>query len=64
MIREFGIKTRKPGNTVEFGITKKNRERIIRQLKKVIQLMDKTANKRILFDENQKTIITVYQKLT
>jgi hypothetical protein len=61
LIRQFGACTRRPGNVVDYGMTKKDREKGIRRYKNlIIQLMDKALRKRVLLDANQETIITVY----
>ena len=58
LILEFGKKKNRPGGAVEFGILKKDKNKIIRELKWLINKIDKIQKKRVLMIEN--SIITVY----
>ena len=60
LIMQFGKLQHKPGGAIEYSVTKKDRNRIIRHLKHLIINLDKIANKAVLVIENQ--VITVYHK--
>jgi len=60
MIMEYGTPTRKPGNALEYKMHKKTRDQVMRQLKQLMILIDRCANKAVLVDGDQKEIITVY----
>jgi len=60
LILEFGKKKNRPGGAVEFGINKKDKNKIIQKLKRLINKLDKIQKKRVLMIED--SIITVYHK--
>lgn len=59
-ILEHGEPKRKVGNAFEYRITRKEKNEIISEFKKVIQLMDNIENKAILVSEEGDTVITIY----
>lgn len=62
MILEFGTPHDRPGNAIEYVITKKDKEKALRHFKKKIQQIDKAGNKGVLISRGDDTIITVYNK--
>jgi hypothetical protein len=68
LIMVWGSRIRKPGRVYEYFISKKDRERIIQDLKYSgnpkyqIQKLDKLVGKAIIVDEGHAVIITAYCK--
>ena len=68
LIMSWGSRIKKPGGVYEYFIGKKDRERIIRDLKYLgnqqyfIRRLDKLVGKAIIVDENNAVIITAYFK--
>lgn len=60
MILEYGTYIKKPGSALEIKIKKKDKENIIKHLKRLIYLIEKCSKKGLLIDENMKTILTLY----
>jgi len=60
MIMEYGTPTRKPGNALEYRLTKKIRDQIIREHKRVITFLEKCSNKAVLVDGDYTEVISVY----
>jgi len=58
----LGVKIKKPNGVWEYSIMKKDKERIIENLKRFIQKLDKLAGKAIVVDDNDSVIITAYRK--
>lgn len=61
VIITFGEKKRKPGNVWEFIVTKKKKQKMIKEIKHLLQLFDKSINKSVLVSDDD-TIITTYIK--
>lgn len=59
-ILEHGEPKRKVGNAFEYRITRKEKNKIISEFRKIIQLMDNIENKAILVSGGGDTVITVY----
>lgn len=60
LILEFGIQHNKPGGAIEYNVRKKDKNRIINHLKRLINDLDKAHNKALLVKDNQ--VITVYYR--
>lgn len=60
MIMNYGTPVRKQGGVVEFRIIPKIKQRLISDLKKQIQLIDKLSSKGVLVDLGDDTIVTTY----
>lgn len=63
LILSFGKKTRRPGGGWEYRIKKKQKTTAISELKRRIRLIEKSADKGVLVNQNLDTIITVYHIL-
>ena len=48
MILKFGTRSRKPGNVFEYKITRKDKEKALKNLKSQIQALEKVKNKDVL----------------
>ena len=62
VIIELGTPLRRPGNAVEYLITKKEIEKATTYLKRLIQKIEHSCGKRVLVDSEKKVVITVYNK--
>lgn len=60
LILNYGESILKPGGAVEIGIKKKEKNRIIKKLRRMINKLDKIQNKRVLMIDG--VIVTVYHK--
>lgn len=60
IIMAYGTPTRKPGNALEYKLDRKTRDRIIRDLKHLMILVDKCTRAAVLVDGDHDQIITVY----
>jgi len=60
LILQHGTPIRRPGNVMEYRLHKKDKMKIIENLKRDIQNMDKCTSKAVLVDNNTREIITVY----
>jgi hypothetical protein len=60
LIVQYGKPKYKPGGALEYTISKRDKNEIQRQLKKMITQLDKISNKAVLVADN--SIITVYHK--
>ena len=60
IILRYGTPVRKQGDTLEYRLRKKDKERIIKHLKQLIQSIDKCTGKGVLVDSNMEEIVTVY----
>lgn len=61
IIITFGEKKRRPGNVWEFIVTKKKKQKMIKEIKHLLQLIDKTMNKSVIVSKDD-TVITTYIK--
>ena len=61
IIYEYGTLKKKPGNAIELEVTKKQKNKIVSELKRLIQNLDKISNKALLVSSEGK-VITVYNK--
>jgi hypothetical protein len=60
LILEYGTPVRRQGDTLEYRLHKKDRDRIVRHLKQLIQYVDRCTNKAVLVDSKLEEIVTVY----
>ncbi len=60
LILRYGTPVRRQGDTLEYRLHKKDKERIIKHLKQLIQSIDNCTGKAILVDSDMEEIITVY----
>ncbi len=60
LIMEFGTPHNKPGGAIEYSVRKKEKNRMIIHLKRLINHLDKIANKAVLVIDDQ--VITIYHK--
>lgn len=60
LILNYGDSVYKRGGAVEIGIKKKEKNRIIKKLRRMINKLDKIQNKRVLMIDG--VIVTVYHK--
>jgi hypothetical protein len=58
-ILHHGFPERKPGNALEYKLLKKEKTRILWELKQQIKLVEKSAGKAVLVGDDG-TVITVY----
>ena len=59
-----GTSVKKPGKALEFRLRKRDKDRLVQELKRTIQFLDKCTNKAVLVDEDAKSIISVYNLVT
>jgi len=57
---KYGTPVRRQGDTLEYRLHKKDKERIIKHLKQLIQSIDKCTGKAVLVDSDMEEIVTVY----
>ena|GEM_PF-2948590 len=62
LILTFGSGERRPGDAVEYRLNKRDRARIIANLKRQIQVIEKAARKAVLVS-NDGAVITTYNRL-
>jgi len=62
LILEHGSEERKPGGAVEIRINKRDRTRMVADLKRRLRVIERTAGKAVLMADDG-TIITVYNRL-
>ena len=60
LILNFGTTERKPGNVLEYRILKKDKDKIIGSLRRLIRAMDKIEHKAILVNQDEEVVITAY----
>jgi hypothetical protein len=60
IILRYGTPVRRQGDTLEYRLHKKDKDRIVSHLKQLIQSIDKCTNKAVLVDSNLEEIVTVY----
>lgn len=60
LIVDFGVAEKKPGDTLEYRLRKKDKEKLIKYYKRKIQLLDNINSKAVLVNSNTDEIITVY----
>ncbi len=63
IIIKYGTPVRKQGDTLEYRLHKRDKARVVRHLKQLIQCMDKCSNKAVLVDSKLKEIVSVYNLL-
>lgn len=59
-ILSFGKKCRKPGGAWEYKLRRKDKSKILSELKKQIHLVDKCVDKAVLINSDRKMVITTY----
>ena len=62
IICNFGIEIQKPGKAVELCLSRKEKEKLILKLKRLIKAIENASNKGILMDRDYNEILTVYHK--
>ncbi|MBW1972513.1 MAG: hypothetical protein JRI44_06725 [Deltaproteobacteria bacterium] len=62
LLKIFGTKRRKPGGVFEYLLTKKDKHKVIRMLKQIIQRLDRLEGKAVLINEDDNSLITIYPK--
>ncbi len=62
IICNFGIEIQKPGKAVELSLRRKEKEKLILELKRLIKAIENASNKGILMDRDYNEILTVYYK--
>lgn len=62
LILKYGTARRRSGRTFEVQIKRRDKDRIIQKLKKMIDLVEKSSRKAVLVDGQMKTIITLYDQ--
>lgn len=62
LILEFGTTVNKPGGAIELILTKKTKNELIKHLKRIMHIIEKTKNKAVLVDSDMNDVITVYIK--
>lgn len=62
LILLLGTAEIKPGGVYEVFLREKDKQRLIWQLKQLIQKIDKLAGKAVIIDESSREIITTYHK--
>ncbi|MBW1689896.1 MAG: hypothetical protein DRG87_02745 [Deltaproteobacteria bacterium] len=60
LILEYGTPVRRQGDTLEYRLHKKDRDRLVKHLKQLINSIDRCTNKAVLVDSDMKEIVTVY----
>lgn len=60
IILQYGTHVRKPGHALEIKIQKRDKTQIIKNLKRLVNTIDKCAKKAVLVDSDTGDIITVY----
>ncbi|MGE0083163.1 MAG: hypothetical protein AB7S75_01945 [Desulfococcaceae bacterium] len=60
IIMQYGTPVEKPGRAFEIQISKKDRDRIIRDLKNLIKTVEKCSSTALLVDRHMGTVITMY----
>jgi transposase len=60
LILEYGTPVRRQGDTLEYRLHKKDRDRLVKHLKHLINSIDRCTNKAVLVDSDMKQIVTVY----
>jgi len=62
LIMQYGTPIPQPGGVYEYFIKKKDKNKIIRVAKKLIQALDKADGKAVLVNIESDQVITVYTK--
>ena len=60
LILSRGQKCRRPGGAWEYRLRKKDKTKIVSELKKQIHMVEKCVGKGVLIGSDQETIITTY----
>ena len=59
-ILSFGKKYRRPGGALEYKLRRRDKSKIISELKKQIHLVEKCVDKAVLIKGDRKMVITTY----
>lgn len=62
LIMQFGSPEKRPGNALEYRLTKRGVREAVNHLKHLIQQIDKAARKAVLVSEDADYIVTVYNQ--
>jgi hypothetical protein len=60
LILEYGTPVRRQGDALEYRLHKKDRDRLVKHLKHLINSVDRCSNKAVLVDSDMQEIVTVY----
>ncbi|MDY6832130.1 MAG: hypothetical protein SWC96_09890 [Thermodesulfobacteriota bacterium] len=60
LILNYGSPRIKPGNAIEYYIGRKEKNRLIEQMRQKIKLLESCADKAVLVDSAADTVITTY----
>ena len=60
LILEYGTPEYRPGDVLEFKISKRERSRLITHLKRLTKAVENCSNKAVLVNPQKDSIITVY----
>jgi len=60
IILKHGTVKERPGRAFEVQINKKDKNRIIQDLKKLISAIERCSKKAVLIDSSMETVITLY----
>ena len=60
IILQYGTAIRRPGQAFEIQIRKKDKNRIIRELKRLINAVENSSKKALIVDRDMETVITLY----
>lgn len=62
IITLLGEPIKRPGNATEFRINRKDKNNVIKLLKEIIHLLDKSSNVSVILDSDMDEVITVYHR--
>ncbi len=62
LLLRHGTPVRKCGHTFEIKIRKRDKDKIIHDLKRLIDAVEKSSHKALLVDDAMQTIITLYNR--
>jgi hypothetical protein len=63
LIISYGQKYKMPGGAWEYQLRKRDKDRVIAELKRQIQLLDTAVGKGVLISGDEETVVTTYHLL-
>ena len=63
LILEYGTPKYRPGDVLEYKITKKEKSKLITHLKRLTKAVENSSNKAVLVNSHEDSIITAYHIL-
>jgi Domain of unknown function (DUF4258) len=63
LIISYGQKYKMPGGAWEYRLRKKDKDRVISELKRQIQMVERSVGKGVLISDDQETVVTTYHLL-